>query len=343
MHSARVEEEEMRVATLLMAEFGGWHAFPMEPGLMVCMIENKQDQPTLLVAETAEDLSTELPVLGTEPTIDVAWKWLIIRLKHQLSSINNPPEGTPVVIGPEWEFVIGKLEKDVAQGIKTASECLGGSLPHASLHTTNAGRRHGPSLNHHLWSLLFELESAIGSGVVPSSEVTTRLQQRTQQLLLSKLKKNELYHEIQQSRQENTTRGEPEVNSLSVQQTELPVPISDAHRREGAGLRPNDSTTSMPSRPPRLKHPGTGAMPWVRGLQEVKEEYDHDDHEKRLKSLERRIGDLVRTESNSCHDRRPKPVFVVKPTKTGKAQTRRDRNCPSALRSEAAEWSPASE
>ena len=222
MHSARVEEEEMRVATLLMAEFGGWHAFPMEPGLMVCTIENKQDQPTLHVAETVEDLSTELPVLGTEPTIDVAWKWLIIRLKRQLSSINNPPDGTPVVIGPEWEFVIGKLEKDVAQGIRTASECLGGSLPHASLHTTNAGRRHGPSLNDHLWSLLFELESAIGSGVVPSSEATTRLQQRTQQLLLSKLKKDELYHEIQQSRQENTNLSEPEVNSSSGQRTELP-------------------------------------------------------------------------------------------------------------------------
>ena len=58
MHSARVEEEEMRVATLLMAEFGGWQAFPMGQGLMVCMIENKQDQPTLLVAETVEDLST---------------------------------------------------------------------------------------------------------------------------------------------------------------------------------------------------------------------------------------------------------------------------------------------
>ena len=217
MHSARVEEEEMRVATLLMAEFGGWHAFPMEPGLMVCTIENKQDQPTLHVAETVEDLNTELPVLGTEPTIDVAWKWLIIRLKRQLSSINNPPDGTPVVIGPEWEFVIGKLEKDVAQGIKTASECLKGSLPYASLPTTNTGRRDGPSLNHHLWSLLFELESAIGSGVVPLSEVTTRLQERMQQLLFSRLKKIELYHEIRKSRQESTNLSEHEVNSSNEQ------------------------------------------------------------------------------------------------------------------------------
>ena len=116
--------------------------------------------------------------------------------------------------------------------------------------------------------------------------------------------------------------------------------ISDAHRQEGAGLRPNDSTTSMPSRPPRLKPTETVAMPWVRWLREVKEEYDHDDHEKRLKSLERRIGDLVRTESTLCPDRRSKPVFVVKPTKTGKTQAMKDRKCPSDLRSEAAEWSP---
>ena len=70
-------------------------------------------------------------------------------------------------------------------------------------------------------------------------------------------------------------------------------------------------------------------MPWSEWLREVK----GDNYDKRLTALERRIGDLVSTGSKSRSDRREKPMSKGRTQVEGK-------NCPSDLRSEAAEWNP---
>merc|ERR1712216_615713 len=92
---------------------------------------------------------------------------------------------------------------------------------------------------------------------------------------------------------------------------------------------PNDSTESNPSLPSRPNPAETGAMPWSEWLREVK----GDNYDKRLTALERRIGDLVSTGSKSRSDRREKPMSK------GRTQVE-EKNCPSDLRSEAAEWNP---
>ena len=198
----------MRVATLLVAQFG-WEALPRRQGQTVCMIESGlRDRPTHLVTETPTGLGPALSESGAESTTEIAWKWMIIRLQNELSSITNPPDGKPIVLGPEWEFVIEKLEKDVAHSVKIASACLGGSLPHAQLQVTTTDDQKGPSLNHHLWGVLFELGTVMSSGV---AIVGMELRTRMQRLLLSKLKKDGMYHDIKRSRQGNTNLDEPDV------------------------------------------------------------------------------------------------------------------------------------
>ena len=121
--------------------------------------------PTHHVTETSVGSGPTLPEHGAEPTTDVAWKWLITRLQNDLSRITSPPDGKPKSIGPEWDFVIEKLEKDVTHAMRTASECLRGSSPPTQLQVTNNGCQDSPGLNDRLWPLLIELDDWMsGSG-----------------------------------------------------------------------------------------------------------------------------------------------------------------------------------